>query len=91
VNGQKVWTSMAHVADVGELLARTDPTAGKHAGLSMLLVDMHAPGVSVRPLRQMTGGAAFNEVFLDNVRVPATDIVGAEGRRMEGCRHEPEQ
>lgn len=79
VNGQKVWTSMAHVADVGELLARTDPTAGKHAGLSMLLVDMHAPGVSVRPLRQMTGGAAFNEVFLDNVRVPATDIVGAEG------------
>lgn len=79
VNGQKVWTSMAHVADIGELLVRTDPKAGKHAGLSMMLVDMHDPGVTVRPLRQMTGGAAFNEVFLDNVRVPAEDIIGVEG------------
>ena len=79
INGQKVWTSMAHVADVGELLVRTDPGAGKHAGLSMLLVDMHAPGVTVRPLKQMTGGAAFNEVFLEDVRVPAADMVGPAG------------
>ena len=79
VSGQKVWTSAGHVADVGELLVRTDPAAAKHAGLSMFLVDMRAPGVTVRPLRQMTGGAAFNEVFLDEVRVPDADRVGEPG------------
>jgi len=79
VSGQKVWTSHGHVADVGELLVRTDPAAAKHAGLSMFLVAMTAPGVTVRPLRQMTGGAAFNEVFLDEVRVPDADRIGAPG------------
>jgi len=79
VSGQKVWTSGGHFADIGELLARTDPAAGKHAGLSMFVVDMKAPGVTVRPLRQMTGGAAFCEVFLDDVRVPDGNRIGELG------------
>ena len=79
LNGQKVWTSMGHLADVGEALVRTDRDVPKHAGLTMFLVDMHAPGVTVRPIRQMTGGAAFNEVFLDNVRVPDTARIGGVG------------
>ena len=79
VSGQKVWTSGGHFADIGELLVRTDPRAGKHAGLSMLIVDMGAPGVTVRPLRQMTGGSAFCEVFLDEVRVPDANRIGELG------------
>jgi alkylation response protein AidB-like acyl-CoA dehydrogenase len=76
VNGQKIWTSMAHVADMCILLTRTDPQAPKHKGISFLLVDMHSPGVTVKPLRQITGGAEFNEVFFENVRVPKQQLVG---------------
>ena len=77
IDGQKVWTSSAHTADFGICLARTDPDASKHAGISYFLVDMHAPGVTVRPLRQIDGAIHFNEVFLDGVRVPADRLVGA--------------
>lgn len=70
LNGQKVWTSGAHYSDIGEVIARSDPDKPKHRGLTGFIVDMHAPGVDVRPLRQMTGGANFNEVFFTNVRVP---------------------
>jgi alkylation response protein AidB-like acyl-CoA dehydrogenase len=76
VNGQKVWTSGAHWADMAILLARTDPDAPKHAGLTQFVMDMHAPGVEVRPLRQMTGGAEFSEVFLNNVRIPDSERLG---------------
>jgi alkylation response protein AidB-like acyl-CoA dehydrogenase len=76
VNGQKVWTSGGHRADMGILLARTDPDLPKHAGLTQFVLDMRAPGVEVRPLRQMTGGAEFNEVFLTDVTVPDSDRLG---------------
>src|SRR4029077_11940793 len=79
VNGQKVWTSSAHSARFAILLARTAPGAPKHAGLTYFLCDMAQPGVEVRPLRQITGEAEFNEVFLSDVRIPDTQRLGAEG------------
>ncbi|HUN57541.1 MAG TPA: acyl-CoA dehydrogenase [Candidatus Binataceae bacterium] len=84
VNGQKVWTTLAHISDWCMLLVRTDPDAPKHRGLSYLLVDMHSPGVTVKPLRQMTGESEFNEVFFDDVRVPRENLLGGlnEGWRV---------
>jgi alkylation response protein AidB-like acyl-CoA dehydrogenase len=83
LNGQKVWTSLAHIAKWGLVIVRTDPTAVKHSGITAFIVDMHAPGVEVRPLRQMTGGAEFNEVYFTDVRVPAAEMLGSPG---EGWR-----
>ena len=83
LNGQKVWTSLAHIAKWGLVIVRTDPTAVKHSGITAFVVDMHAPGVEVRPLRQMTGGAEFNEVYFTDVRVPAAEMLGSPG---EGWR-----
>jgi alkylation response protein AidB-like acyl-CoA dehydrogenase len=76
LNGQKVWTSGAQYSDIGEIITRTSPDKPKHKGLTMFLVDMRAPGVEVRPLRQMTGGATFNEVFFEDVRVHDSHRLG---------------
>lgn len=79
VTGQKVWTSGGHLATFGEALVRTEPGSERHRGLTMMLVDMRAPGVEVRPLRQMTGGCSFNEVFLEDVLVPDDMVLEGEG------------
>ena len=80
VNGQKIWTSFAHYADQMILLARTDPGAPKHKGISYFLVDMKSPGITVRPVIDMSGGHFFNEVFFDDVSVPAECLLGTENR-----------
>jgi alkylation response protein AidB-like acyl-CoA dehydrogenase len=79
VNGQKVWSSFAHIADFCILVTRSDPDAPRYRNLTYLLVDMHAPGVEVRPLRQITGEAEFNEIFFDNVEVPVENRLDDEG------------
>ncbi len=83
VNGQKVWNTLAHLGDWGMLVARTDPEAPKHKGMTYFALDMKLPGVEVRPLRQITGEAEFNEVYMTDVRVPDDCRIGAEG---EGWR-----
>ncbi len=80
LNGQKVWTSFAHIADYCIILVRTDPDVKKHKGLSYLLLDMKAAGVEVRPVTQITGEAEFNEVYMEDVRVPVEMLVGQEGQ-----------
>ncbi|HUO04078.1 MAG TPA: acyl-CoA dehydrogenase family protein [Candidatus Binataceae bacterium] len=76
VNGQKVWTTIAHRAHFCQMFVRTDPTVPKHKGLSALIVDMRSPGVTVRPLKQITGDADFNEIFFEDVRVPKENLLG---------------
>ncbi|HZI37714.1 MAG TPA: acyl-CoA dehydrogenase family protein, partial [Acidimicrobiia bacterium] len=83
VNGQKVWTTLAHIARFGLLVARTDPDVPKHRGLTYFILDMQAEGVDVRPLRQLTGDSEFNEVYMNDVRVPDDLRLGGEG---EGWR-----
>ena len=79
LDGQKVWSSYAHIADFCILLARSDPESERHAGLTYVIVDMHAPGVEVRPLRQITGEAEFNEIFMSGVEVPLENVIGDVG------------
>ncbi|MFF3567512.1 acyl-CoA dehydrogenase family protein [Nocardia jiangxiensis] len=76
VDGQKVWTTNGQHADMGYLLARTDPDAAKHRGITAFALDMRSPGVDIRPLREITGTTDFNEVFLDGVRIPAANVIG---------------
>jgi alkylation response protein AidB-like acyl-CoA dehydrogenase len=76
INGQKVWTTLAHQCDFGVLIARTNPDVPKHAGISMFIVDMHAPGVEIRPIHQIDGGTHFNEIFFTDVRIPAEWLLG---------------
>ncbi|MGH9057344.1 MAG: acyl-CoA dehydrogenase family protein [Acidimicrobiales bacterium] len=85
LNGQKVWTTLAHTSRYGMVIARTDPDAEKHKGLTYFVVDMHAPGVEVRPLRQMTGDAEFNEVYFTDVRVPDSERLGGVGDGWRGA------
>ena len=86
INGQKIWTSSAEEADYMFGLFRTEPDAGKHAGISYMLVDMKVPGIDVRPLKQMTGGIEFYEVFFDDARVPADHLVGERGQGWQVSR-----
>ena len=80
INGSKIWTSSAHIADFGWLAARTDPEAPKHRGISLFMVDMTSPGVTVRPIYNMAGSHEFNEVFFEDVRIPSKNLVGEEHR-----------
>lgn len=76
LNGQKVWTTLAHLCDHGIVIARTDPDQPKHAGISMFVVDMGSPGIEIRPIHQIDGGRHFNEVFFSDVRIPAENLIG---------------
>lgn len=86
INGQKVWTTMAHLANWGILLARTDPAAPRHEGITCFVVDMASPGIEVRALRELTGAELFNEVFFDDVFVPDECVIGGEGKGWEAAR-----
>jgi alkylation response protein AidB-like acyl-CoA dehydrogenase len=79
LNGQKIWSTGAHYSDFGMIVTRSDPDAAKHAGLTYFIVDMHAPGIEIRPIRQINGGSGFNEVFFNDVRVPDANRLGAVG------------
>jgi alkylation response protein AidB-like acyl-CoA dehydrogenase len=83
INGQKVWTSLGPIADFGMLLARTDPSVPKHKGISYFILDMHQPGVEVRPLKQITGSSEFAEVFFTHATAPADNLIGQEGQGWE--------
>jgi len=83
VNGQKIWTTLAHISDWYFVLVRTSTDGPKWAGLSLLLVDMKSPGIEIRPIRQIDGGSDFNEVFMTDVRVPVTNLLGKEGQGWE--------
>ena len=76
INGQKVWTTLGHLSDYGVIIARTNPDAPKHAGISMFILDMKMPGVEIRPIHQIDGGKHFNEIFLTDVRIPADWLLG---------------
>ena len=80
VNGQKVWTTLAHISDWYFVLVRTSTEGPKWAGLTLLLMDLKSPGVSIKPIKQIDGGSEFNEVFMTDVRVPVTNRLGAEGQ-----------
>ena len=90
VTGQKVWTTFAHHAKWCMLVARTDPDAPKHKGLTYFLMDMEQDAVQVRPLRQITGESEFNELFIEEARIPQENIVGARGRGLGGGDHDPD-
>ncbi|MCC2980273.1 acyl-CoA dehydrogenase family protein [Sphingomonas sp. IC4-52] len=85
VNGQKVWSSWAHLTDWGILVTRTDPSVPKHKGLTFFVVDMRSPGIEVRPIRQISGASDFNETFLTDVVIPDSDRIGAEGEGWACC------
>ena len=80
INGQKIWTSGAHYSDYGIIVVRTDPTVPKHKGLSYFFLDMKSPGVDIRPIKQISGGANFNEVYFNDVRIPDDQRLGAVGQ-----------
>ena len=87
INGQKVWTSGAQHSDFGEIVCRTNPEAEKHKGITAFIVDMRAPGVTIKPIKQMNGGSGFNEVFFDDVRVPRGSRARRRARRLDRRDH----
>ena len=91
VNGQKVWTTLAHLSKWGMLVARTDAEAPKHKGMTYFVVDMQGPGVEVRPLYQITGEAEFNEVYFTDARIPDSERLSEPGRRLAGRAHHPHE